>query len=1068
MNFDMNKERLRQSLLELHYDLLDEGEANKLRTAIATEPEVAAEWAATLAWAGKLADAARFQGASLPEIKLSAGLLQAQPSSNGSASTDDDPIVAQLVEKASNQNVERYHHGTTDTKPVSRAVATRWWIGPTALAATAAAIGMLVIGSSYFDQIPGAPTPVVRVEAQSIASATAPSEHEFRFVTTRMDGTSVGAFPVTPATLSFSVLARNAVLFSGSTRTNEEGAGKITLPSELVIPKDAKLRVTARLEDVALSQSSIEVPLEPTRCLTYLVVDRPVYRPGETVFFRSLTLQRRSLRVNSDVPIRFELVDPSGAVVPGAFSEGVTDRGVGNGSFVIPSTAPGGPYTLVAKSLDEFFPEERCEFQVRAYRVPRFKKELEFRQRSYGPGEKVEADFSAIRAEGGPLAGAAVRITATVDDEVIHQATTTTTPAGTCLISFTLPTLISDGAGQLSIVIDDGGTRETKSKTIPIQLGRVSVEFYPEGGYLVGGLKNRVYFAAHDSLGRPIHVAGEILDRSGQSVAEIETRRDGMGRFDLLPRQGERYTFKVTEPVDVSNSPRLPAVVKDLPVIDTGTGVFDSGQPITMVVRSTQAMKTLVRAVCRGQLIGEQVVSLRAGDNSLSLPIREDVGGVVRVTIFDAGVVPVLPLVERLVFCRMEKQLQVEIVDEASALQRSPGEPLRLALQVRDETGEPTPAILGVSVVDDAALSLDDVERPRLRTHFLLTSEVEKPEDLEHANFYLSDDPEAAQSLDLLLGTQGWRRFVSGSSAQPSVDFREQLIRLMELDGNDVAAAPRKFDNVAGVAQKWLDYRDSVRSAWQRLIEQAQMLLLVVLFLWLLAILFHMRRHARLNVAGWLLVASASSLFVYGCGGSTTSYVVDSSAPSDQLAEDMEKYEAEMQRDIEAPSESPAPAGSAVQAKIEDRAAGANRSAPAEDSQFGKNDTLVDTALRILAEADQLERVSDFVLGNRARRAVEHAQEGELLDDRHVALKPRVLREDGDAPLQLRDVLDVDTQHPDAALVRVQKARDDREQRGLASAIGPEQPGDRAAGHVEGDVFEGSDPVEGLGDAVDL
>ena len=54
----------------------------------------------------------------------------------------------------------------------------------------------------------------------------------------------------------------------------------------------------------------------------------------------------------------------------------------------------------------------------------------------------------------------------------------------------------------------------------------------------------------------------------------------------------------------------------------------------------------------------------------------------------------------------IDKQLQVEIV-EASSLERSPGEPLRLTLQVRDETGEPAPAVLGVSVVDDAALSLE-------------------------------------------------------------------------------------------------------------------------------------------------------------------------------------------------------------------------------------------------------------------------------------------------------------------------------------------------------------------------
>ena len=46
-----------------------------------------------------------------------------------------------------------------------------------------------------------------------------------------------------------------------------------------------------------------------------------------------------------------------------------------------------------------------------------------------------------------------------------------------------------------------------------------------------------------------------------------------------------------------------------------------------------------------------------------------------------------------------------------------------------------------------------------LPTHFLLAGEVRSGEELEHADFLLTDHPKAAAALDLLLGTQGWRRF---------------------------------------------------------------------------------------------------------------------------------------------------------------------------------------------------------------------------------------------------------------------------------------------------------------------
>ena len=124
------------------------------------------------------------------------------------------------------------------------------------------------------------------------------------------------------------------------------------------------------------------------------------------VYFRSLTLGRRSFRPNHDVPIRFELLDSHGAPVPGTAIEGVTDRGVGSGSFMIPSSAAGGPYKLLAKSLDHFFPDEEIGFQVRSYQVPRFKKTLDFHRRRYGAGDKVEVNFSAQRAEGGAIVDA--------------------------------------------------------------------------------------------------------------------------------------------------------------------------------------------------------------------------------------------------------------------------------------------------------------------------------------------------------------------------------------------------------------------------------------------------------------------------------------------------------------------------------------------------------------------------------------------------------------------------------------------------------------------------------------
>ena len=869
MNMKETPAEIKQSLLELHYDLLDDSEAQQWRQRIATDPDVASAWAETLRLAGKMANAAKIQGVALPKMDKDA-----------IKSSADNNIESQEPGSARFQSVElasKVEQAEPTLQPAPARISKRWWAISVGMLATTAATGLMIVGLRFQKQAPSRPAPALQLHANANSNANAESDsgvlaaNEFEFVTnqiTEAKSSGVGSLPVVPAVLNFSVLFGDNKLYSGTAESGDDGRTRVALPPELVIPSGAELHVHAEAIDGVSQSATVTIPLEPTRCLTYLTVDRPVYRPGESVFFRSLTLNRRSLSSQLDVPVRFELIDPSGAAVPGAFTEGVTDRGVGNGSFQIPSAAPGGQYTLIAKSLDGFFPDEQVKFNVRVYRVPRFKKQLEFRRRSYGPGETVEADFSAERAEGGPLAGVVARVAAKVDGVVVHQQKVMTTASGTLSIAFKLPDFINVGQAELSVAVDDGGTVESKTKTIPIQLGNVDIKFYPEGGYLVGGLENRVYFTARNTQGQPIEIKGEIISSSGVQLASIETTRDGMGRFEFRPNPAESYFVKVTEPVDVINTPELPPVVKDLPVIDTGDGVFGASEPISLTIRSRKRMPILVQAVCRGQLVGQQELQA-SRDAIVTLPIRDDASGVIRVTVLDTSTKPPMPLVERLVFRRDNKRLNVNVLENPSSLQRSPGDPMRLTLQVTDENDQPMPAVLGVSVVDDASLSLAENEEPTLRTHFLVTSEIEKPEDLEHANFYLSEGDDAAESLDLLLGTQGWRRFVSGSPDQPDTDFRQQLVRLLKLDGERKDGAPT-YSSQDIFSSDWSRYQSRLGRAWSQLFNETRFVLLIVIGFWSFVVicklvLIRIRRQPMIDV-GVLLVLGSMSVAMLGCG----------------------------------------------------------------------------------------------------------------------------------------------------------------------------------------------------------
>ena len=145
-----------------------------------------------------------------------------------------------------------------------------------------------------------------------------------------------------------------------------------------------------------------------------------MYRPGETIHYRALTLSRFRLAADRRMPVQFEILDPGGAPVPGLRGESVTQGGVACGRFSLPQGLVGGKYTLVARSIDGAFPDERREFSVRRYRLPELIAKLDFARRDYGPGDTVVADFSALRPEGDAAAGAELHVAAVLDGKPIH------------------------------------------------------------------------------------------------------------------------------------------------------------------------------------------------------------------------------------------------------------------------------------------------------------------------------------------------------------------------------------------------------------------------------------------------------------------------------------------------------------------------------------------------------------------------------------------------------------------------------------------------------------------------
>ena len=162
-----------------------------------------------------------------------------------------------------------------------------------------------------------------------------------------------------------------------------------------------------------------------------------MYQPGEVVRFRSLTLDRLTLRPPAeDFFINATLTEPTGAVrtiLQGRTSlafqgakgdphavfgpDGKPVHGIGAGSWPLEGDAPGGEYTLAINEQQGRFAPVTRKFVVNRFQKPRLDKKIDFNRSTYGLGDEVQVRASATLAGGGAIRNANVQATVTIDDK---------------------------------------------------------------------------------------------------------------------------------------------------------------------------------------------------------------------------------------------------------------------------------------------------------------------------------------------------------------------------------------------------------------------------------------------------------------------------------------------------------------------------------------------------------------------------------------------------------------------------------------------------------------------------
>ncbi|MBU1896448.1 hypothetical protein KKB55_01600 [Myxococcota bacterium] len=482
----------------------------------------------------------------------------------------------------------------------------------------------------------------------------------------------------------------------------------------------------------------------------YLQTDKPLYRPGETIWARGWDLKASTLEIHAPgAPnLRFALIDPKGAVA----LEAAAPAMLAQASLELPAGAMGGLYKVRVTAFDGL--TETREIVVSAYEPPRIKKKIDFVRKAYGPGDTVSATLELRRPTGEPLAELPLTAMIRLDGVDLPKVTLKTNAVGDALVEIKLPQEIQLGDGLLTVLVKDGGVTESISRRVPIVLRKVQLAFFPEGGGLVEGLESRVYFEAKDGLGKPADVEGVIIDDHGQRVARFSTHHQGLGRMRFTPNSGRTYHAEITRPVGLTERYSLPLPAADGCVLRAYDDLDGQLTPMRISLRCTTPQVVYLVAAQREEVIDLATVEVKAGAEAVVY--LDDKGqrmGVTRVTAMDLAL---NPLAERVIFRHRRAQLQISITPDQPRY--TPRAPVALKIETKTPSGQPVAADLAVTVVDDTALSFADDKTGHILSAVLLAPEI--PGKVEEPNFYFDlTEEKSALALDLLMGARGWRRF---------------------------------------------------------------------------------------------------------------------------------------------------------------------------------------------------------------------------------------------------------------------------------------------------------------------
>lgn len=294
------------------------------------------------------------------------------------------------------------------------------------------------------------------------------------------------------------------------------------------------------------------------------------------------------------------------------------------------------------------------------------------------------------------------------------------------------------------------------------------VSFFPEGGYLIDGINSSIAFKAINKNGTSEYITGEVFDEENNFITDLKTLHAGMGVFTLTPLKNKNYYAICKNTHNIEKRIDLPSVIDNTYTLKA---VWKEHNLLLSVNKPTAFSRTIPLNLlihCRGQLL--YFSEWDFSNEIMTLPQNMLSTGVLQILLLDNEL---NPLSERLVFCQNTNQTRTKFQTDQNNYKTR--QKVSALMTVINSKNNPVSGNFSVSVTDNQDILPDTTNN--ILTSLLLTSDIKG--FVENPSFYFNPNSrQANKALDILMMTQGWRRYdipnsLKGKYQTPNILFGE-------------------------------------------------------------------------------------------------------------------------------------------------------------------------------------------------------------------------------------------------------------------------------------------------------